>query len=155
MNGGIVKAVLLVLFGLGGPACSTAQNGAPVNAPGCYYFEEELASGLRLPWGVRLQERELEGWPALASRPGVRGATTLRQSGETDHPFGYWAETGTSVEIGYPGGGGLVLDLEWEDTDGGSALSGTARAVGDAISPGESGERPTHRVRLVRAACAS
>jgi hypothetical protein len=119
---------------------------------GCYYFvQDQVARQLDLPWGLRLIDRPLEGWPALQQREGVRRATTLTGREEVDFPFGYWIRTAhDAVEIGYPAGGGLLLELRIGDT----ALRGAARSVGDALPP--PAERPapaTHPVELTWARC--
>lgn len=124
-----------------------ASSGA-VDPIGCWYFERDAdAVELALPWGVRLTRDELVDWPGVAARGGLRAAT-LSPDGDQDFPFGYWIGTADSVEIGYPGGRGLVLELHATDT----SMAGTARAVGDALPP--DGQAPaTHAVRLLRAAC--
>lgn len=134
-------------------ACASTPDAERSSRTGCYYFERDQAAvELRLPWGVRLLDGPLEGWPALAQRPGVHPATTLRPTGETDHPFGYWAEaSGDTIEVGHPGGGGLVLTLV-PDGAGGRNLRGTARPVGDAV-PVEGAHRPVRPVRLSLAQC--
>lgn len=118
----------------------------------CHYFVEDgVARDLSLPWGIRLLDRPLEGWPALQQREGVRRATTLTGRDEVDHPFGYWIRTAPdSLEIGYPGGGGLLLELAIEH----HAFRGHARAVGDALEPPAAlpAER-AYPVRLTWARC--
>jgi hypothetical protein len=131
---------------------STPQAPAPV--AGCYYFERDAgAERLNLPWGVRLLPDSLTGWPAIQQHAGVRRAETLLDFERTAaHPFGYWRPLGAdSVEVGYPGGGGLLLLLGIEDV----RLAGRARAVGDALPPpGETARfLPFTRVVLGRAAC--
>jgi hypothetical protein len=119
---------------------------------GCYYFvQDRVAEQLGLPWGVRLRDRPLQGWPALQQRQNVREATTLTGVDETAAPFGYWVRTAPdSVEIGYPAGGGLVLHLKIDET----ALRGTARPVGDALPPpAVLPERRDHPVELTWARC--
>lgn len=123
-------------------ACASAPGSAPLReVPGCYYFvQDQDARALRLPWGVRLRGHALTGWAGSRSRGEPYGASTLTAEGEQDHPFGYWLETpADSIEVGHPGGGGMVLMLARE----GTALTGTARPVGDA------GLEPA-RVRPVR-----
>lgn len=117
---------------------------------GCWYFvHDDAARDLRLPWGVRLTDEELQGWPALQQLEGVRRAATLTPSGDADHPFGYWRPLpGDSLLMGYPAGGGLSVRLEVEP----SRLVGTARPVGDArpLNPRPAEERA---VSLTRARC--
>jgi hypothetical protein len=119
---------------------------------GCYYFvQDRTAQELNLPWGVRLLDRPLEGWPALQQRGGVQRAATLTGRAEENFPFGYWIRTAQdSVEIGFPGGGGLVLDLRLD----GTALRGVARPVGDALPPPAARPAPeAHPVVLTWARC--
>lgn len=136
-------------------AASCASSGglpAVQDLAGCYYFERDAgAEEMRLPWGIRLREASLVGWPAMSAREGVREATTLTGRSEDDHPFGYWTlSQGDSLEVGYPGGGGLVLRVTVDDHD----LSGTVRAVGDVRRPGEPRTaRPDRPVRLIWARC--
>lgn len=137
-------------------ACASTPNGEKAGAAGCYYFEQDAgARDLNLPWGVRFEDGPLEGWPALSEQEGVHPASTLRQEGETDFPFGYWAETHAGIEIGYPGGGGLVLELTWEGGQEGKhrTLVGLARPAGDAMPPGGASARVLYTVRLERAQC--
>lgn len=118
---------------------------------GCYYFEQDsTARALNLPWGVRLTDEALEGWPAIAQRHPKR-ATTLTPAGDEDHPFGYWLVTRSdSVEIGYPGGGGLVVRV----APHGQRLEGSVRAVGDALRPPAARRVPRSQpVRLNHALC--
>jgi hypothetical protein len=119
---------------------------------GCYYFvQDPVADRLQLPWGIRLLDRPLEGWPAIQQRDGVRQATTLTGADERDFPFGYWIRTARdSVEIGYPAGGGLLLELAIGET----ALRGTARPVGDALPPPAARPEPrSDPVELTWARC--
>jgi hypothetical protein len=119
---------------------------------GCHYFvQDQVAQQLRLPWGLRLLDRPLEDWPAIQQRGDVRVATTLTGQGEASFPFGYWLRTAEdSVEMGYPGGGGLVLRLAMEN----GALRGTAHAVGDALQPPAARPSPAaHPVALTWARC--
>jgi hypothetical protein len=144
---GTAAALLLV-------ACVTTPGLAPVDEPGCYYFERNAAAqALHLPWGVRLLPDTLEGWPAIQQQPGVRRAVTLvGHEQAAAYPFGYWRPLGRdSMEIGYPAGGGLVLHLAVEPM----RLSGTAREVGDAVAPGARppGGSPAGVVSLIRAQC--
>lgn len=127
--------LLLVLATLATTACAStpdtaAQTASTPELQGCYFFEAgEAVETLRLPRGVRLTDEALEGYPAIMSRGDVKVAVTLRADDVADYPFGYWLWEGDdAVEIGYPAGGGLVLDLAID----GDALDGTARAVGDA-----------------------
>lgn len=146
----IRACVVGLLTVLAAAACATTTRSAAQELTGCWYFDRDAsADGPRLPWGVRLGEEALEGWPALQQRQAVREALTLTPSGEEDHPFGYWILLeGDSIEIGYPAGGGLVLRLAHE----GPRLEGTARPVGDVVRPGES-RRVATPVALVRALC--
>ena len=144
---GSLFTTLLVLAS----ACASASNRQEPVIPGCYYFERTgAANELNLPWGVRLEDAALEGWPAMEQRGGMR-AVTLTGSGEADHPFGYWISTAPdSVEVGYPAGGGLVLELEvGEDRD----LSGVAIPVGDIVDPNDPSPRDRHQVTLSWARC--
>lgn len=157
-------AAALGLVLLGSVACGGSREPAPPvlaaagpELTGCWYFEQ-TPTGLRLPWGVRLTDRRLEGWPALNRLEGVRLATTLTAEKEQNHPFGYWRDLAAadSLEIGYPAGGGLVLELEVQQTDPGRwpVLKGLARPVGDAVALGEDpAERAARPVRLTHAAC--
>lgn len=116
---------------------------------GCHYFvQDDVARDLQLPWGVRLLDRPLEDWP---TREGARLATTLTGHDEVDFPFGYWLRTATdSIEIGYPAGGGLRLELAIDE----GAFHGVARPVGDAVPPpGVRPEPRPHPVRLTWAGC--
>jgi hypothetical protein len=143
---------LLLCAGLAG-GCVSTPGLSPGEVTGCYYFErDEVAQSLHLPWGVRLQEDSLTGWPAWDRQPGVRRAVTLVGVGQTAaHPFGYWRPLdGDSLEVGYPAGGGLVLRLAVEPP----GLTGSARPVGDVLPP--SGQRPqpvTYPVALLHARC--
>jgi hypothetical protein len=134
-------------------ACATTQPGGPPPLAGCWYFERDAAAErLQLPWGVRLLEDTLTGWPALQQRPGVRRALTLLRPGEEEpFPFGYWLPLGSdSVEIGYPAGGGLLLELAVSA----ERLSGGALELGDAQPPPAGPRvRPRHPVSLAWAAC--
>jgi hypothetical protein len=122
-------AILLVAA-----ACaSNAEPPASVAPPGCYYPERNAAAAvLDLPWGVELLSVQLAGWPALQQLEDVRQARTLTAAGTQDHPFGYWRPLagGDSVEVGYPGGGAVLLELA-VSADG-RTLNGTGRALGDA-----------------------
>lgn len=145
----------LLLFGGGvlGSACVSTPDAPLDEVAGCYYFERDAAAeSLRLPWGVRLLADSLTGWPAWAQRPEVRRAVTLVDYEESAaHPFGYWRPLGRdSLEVGYPGGGGLVLRLAVEP----ARLVGTARPVGDVLRPpGELPAPSVHPVALLHARC--
>ncbi len=123
--------VALVALLLGG--CAIHREHHEPYPLGCHYFvQDDVARELHLPWGVRLLDQPLEGWPAIQQRSDVRRATTLTGQGEVDHPFGYWLRTAAdSLEIGYPGGGGILLELAIHD----ARFRGTARPVGDALPP--------------------
>jgi hypothetical protein len=147
------RTVAAAICALCAPAACVTTPPAPRVAAGCYYFERDAtAVRLNLPWGVRLLADTLEGWPVIQQRRDVRGAVTLVGHGETAaFPFGYWLPLGAdSVEIGYPAGGGLLLELQV----GPGRLAGTARALGDAMRPGEFAQpRPAEAVSLVHARC--
>ncbi len=140
VHAAVPKVVLLAAMASLVAACAGALVKARpiVPAVGCYQFEwGRGASRLGLPWGLVLEDRPLEaGWPPLAGREGVRRALTATSPTEReDHPFGYWLPSGAdSIEVGYPGGGGVVLALERR----GQNLFGQGRPVGDAVRPGES-----------------
>ena len=124
---------------------------------GCWYFEQEDALQIRLPWGVRLTQDSLEGWPALQGLEGVRRASTLTPSGSQDFPFGFWrlSPGGDSLDLGHPGGGGLAVDVETPAQDASPpVLAGTVRPVGDVLRSGDSSaaDQPLP-VRLSRARC--
>lgn len=131
-------------------ACASSPDGSESQGVvGCWYFEQDdPARELRLPWGVRLTEEPLTGWP-LAREPDTHAAVTLvNESATADTPFSYWQPLeGDSLRIGYPGMGGLSLRLAVDDEAG--ALTGVAIPVGDAGL----GERPTTPIRLTRAQC--
>lgn len=131
--------------------CASTDDAPPADLAGCFYFERDAAADqLRLPWGVRLLDQPLEGWPAIQQLDGVRVAATLTGEGDADHPFGYWRPLGEdSINIGYPAGGGLSLRLAVEP----GRLTGTARPVGDALPLDGAGERPLRAVSLMRARC--
>lgn len=132
-------------------ACASTGDAPPADLAGCYYFDRDAAAEqLRLPWGVRLLDRPLEGWPAIQQLEGVRVATTLTPDGDVDHPFGFWRPlAGDSVHIGYPAGGGLSLRLAVEA----GRMTGTARPVGDALPMGGAADRPLRTVSLMHARC--
>ena len=118
---------------------------------GCYFFrQDDAARALRLPDGIHLTPRPLEGWPAIMQRGAVKVAVTLSERGPVGYPFGYWLlEDDGSVEVGYPAGGGIVLDL----MPGREELQGIARTYGDAIAYGEEPETQEVPVRLERRRC--
>jgi hypothetical protein len=97
---------------------------------GCHYFvQDDVARDLQLPWGVRLLDDPWRAGPPPAA-PGVMQATTLTGHDEVDFPFGYWVVSAQdSLEIGYPAGGGLLLELAMIN----GAFEGRARPVGDAV----------------------
>lgn len=132
-------------------ACaSTPDRDAPPDYPGCYFFAAgEAMETFRLPEGVQLTERALTGWPAIMQRGDVKVAVTLRAGGTADYPFGYWLAESGALEVGYPSGGGIVMELE-PDGDG---LAGTARALGDTAPLGETPDRRELPVRLEKRAC--
>lgn len=149
-------AVVAIATGLA--AAALAACAGPPEQPeprpliGCHYFvQDQVAQQLHLPWGVRLLDQPLEDWPAIQQRGDVRVATTLTGHSEENFPFGYWLRTAEdSVELGYPGGGGLVLRLAMEN----GALRGTAHPVGDALEPPAARPSPTaHPVALIWARC--
>lgn len=141
---------LLPLIALGFLGCPhNAQHATSADPVGCWYFERDAAAtALNLPWGVQLDGDALTGWPALERRGGARVARTIQAEGAAQHPFGYWMMAGDSIEIGHPGGGGLLLTLDARAT----AMSGVATALGDAITPNSSARTP-RAVRLTRAQC--
>ena len=142
----LLTAASALLVALG---CSHTQAVASLEPVGCWYFErDDAATALQLPWGIRLGDDQLTGWPALDQRGGARAAATLTPDGEQGHPFGYWMDApGDSIEVGYPAGGGLTLRLSLGDT----ALHGTAHPAGDALPA--AADRTPHAVVLTRAAC--
>jgi hypothetical protein len=135
------------------PACAAPpEQPDPRHVVGCHFFvQDTVAERLQLPWGVRLLDQPLEGWPVIERRGDVRVATTLTGREELEFPFGYWIRTHSdSLEIGYPGGGGLLLVLELEN----GAFRGVARPVGDALEPPAIlPERRELAVRLTWARC--
>jgi hypothetical protein len=139
--------------------CATAHV-APADAlAGCWYFDRTAtAERLNLPWGVELRTDSVQGWPAIQQLPDVRRAVTLLDGTRVeDFPFGYWrALRSDSVEIGYPAGGGLLLSLAVQPPPPAdvTALTGTARALGDARPPGQFDRPPeVDPVSLTRAMC--
>jgi hypothetical protein len=146
--GTIVITTAVALAACAGPP----EHPDPRPLIGCHYFvRDAVAEQLRLPWGVRLLDQTLEGWPAIQQRGDVKVATTLTGQEERNFPFGYWLRTAEdSVEIGYPGGGGLVLRLAIEN----GAFRGTALPVGDVLEPPAARpERTPHPVALTWARC--
>jgi hypothetical protein len=135
------------------PAACMTTPAPPAFPIGCYYFERDAtAERLNLPWGVQLLADSLQGWPVIQQRDGVRRAVTLVTLGETTNfPFGYWLPLAAdSVEIGYPAGGGLLLELRAQP----GRLTGVARALGDAMPPGAFDQpRPVEIVALTHARC--
>ena len=134
--------------------CASAggmEGAAAQDVTGCYLFvADEAAAAMRLPQGIRLTDQALTGWPAIMQRGGVKVAVTLTRTGEADYPFGYWlVEDDGTLEVGYPAGGGIVMDLE----AGRDTLEGTARAVGDTWSFGEDEGVREIEVQLERATC--
>lgn len=148
----ILPRLLLIGALAGVSGCASTPDATAQDVMGCYFFEPgDAVETFRLPEGVHLTDRPLEGWPAIMERGDVKVAVTLRTDGTADYPFGYWLlEAADSVEIGYPAGGGIVLDLA---TDG-DALEGIARALGDTRSFGQEDEGPTELpVRLEPGSC--
>lgn len=148
MNRAAHAAATALLASLLGACASTGQGADPGDLAGCYYFDQDdVARDLNLPWGVRLLDGPIQGWPALQQYEGARVASTLTGTDEADHPFGYWRPLAAdSILVGYPAGGGLSLRL----STAGDGLSGIARALGDATL---ARDRPAHPVRLVHARC--
>lgn len=151
MTGSARPSLIALLATLLTSACASPRDAGPRQLQGCFYFvQDETARSLRLPWGVRLLQDSLEGWPAMANHQGVHSAATLHPDGDRDHPFGYWRPlAGDSLEIGYPAGGGMVMRLRVGDDE----LAGTVRPVGDAVSLQEDGRRAPAPVTLTRALC--
>ena len=131
-------------------ACVSAPAATASDPVGCWYFDRDAtATALNLPWGIRLDEDALTGHAGLEQRGEPRIAATLDPDGERGHPFGYWLPiAGDSIEVGYPAGGGILLRLAGGDT----SLGGSARELGDAMTPG-AGPRTPRAVRLTRAQC--
>jgi hypothetical protein len=129
----IASAALLVLA-LDG--CASGASSEPNDLVGCYQFERNQgARAFALPWGVVLEQEPLgPGWPIMADRPGVRRALTATSpTARAEHPYAYWAPAqGDSIEIGHPGGGGVVLTL----APSGQDLIGQGVAVGDVVPLG-------------------
>lgn len=119
---------------------------------GCYRFEQPAGDRkLDLPWGLELLDEPLEGWPGLPEA--FRARSWLTSVEPADHPFAYWMPVeGDSIRTGHPGGGGFDVVLTGPDDEG--DLSGHGRPVGDALSPGDTGESPdSARVTARRVAC--
>lgn len=151
-----LAAALVLSLAAGVSACAPppAEEGDTASLTGCYRFErDEGSDALGLPWGIVLDDEELDGeWPIVDEFDRVREAGTLQSASErTDHPFAYWRVTERdSVEVGHPGGGGVTLVLGSDE----EALVGGGRSGGDALAPGEeSGARRTYNVRAVRVEC--
>jgi hypothetical protein len=152
------KSLVLLAILPAAAGCGTwPQTGIEALA-GCWYFEQDaVARELQLPWGVRLMDRPLDGWPALERLDGVKLAATLTRGGDRDHPFGYWRlfPRGDSVHLGHPGGGGFAVDAGVvPNDDGWPELAGAARPTGDVMpAPGDEATRAARSVRLTRARC--
>ena len=145
LYGSAAAAALAILAA----ACASAGQGSdPAALAGCYYFDQDAQSRqLQLPWGIRLLDRPLEGWPAVQQYGDARVATTLTGSDEADHPFGYWRSLAAdSVLVGYPAGGAWSLRV----LPGSGRMTGMIRALGDATL---AADRPTYPVRLLHARC--
>ena len=133
-------------------SCASVPFADPV--VGCYQFERNSgAQTLGLPWGVELEAVPVgAGWPLIADLEGVRRARTATSpTGRADHPSGYWHLTpADSVEIGYPGGGGIVLSLSKQGQD----LVGEGIAAGDVLPFGAlAGPRTPAPVVALRVLC--
>lgn len=137
-RGGRVAVAAAVALGLGAGCPQQERARAAGALVGCYQFERNAgARALGLPWGVELQESGLgPGWPLLSDRAGARrAATATSATAREDHPFAYWAPAAAdSIEIGHPGGGGIVLTLAVIGAD----LIGAGAAAGDAVPLGGS-----------------
>ena len=133
-------------------SCASAPP-AERDAAGCYQFERnDGARALGLPWGFELDAAPLgQGWPLLTDREGVKRARTATSpTGRDDHPFGYWWESARdSVEVGYPGGGGITLRLARRGQD----LLGQGTAAGDAAPVGGPAPRTPAPVVARRVLC--
>lgn len=142
-----LHAAAAILAILGAACASTGQAADPADLAGCYYFEQDAVfQELQLPWGFRLLDQPLEGWPALQQLEDVRVATTLTGRDEVDHPFGYWRPlAGDSLLVGYPAGGGFSLRIELDANE----MTGSILPVGDAGL----GERTARPVGIIHARC--
>lgn len=158
MNRTSIRSARFALAAACAPVALAAACGPPPEPPeprhlvGCHFFvQDDIARDLQLPWGVRLLDQPLEGWPGLERRGEPQQATTLTGQDEREFPFGYWIRTAEdSIEIGYPAGGGLLLELELEN----GAFQGIARPVGDALEPPAAVPEPRrHPVRMTWARC--
>ena len=133
-------------------SCASAPP-AERSAVGCYQFERNDGErALGLPWGFELEAAPLgPGWPLMAGRADVRRARTATSpTGRDDHPFGYWWESARdSVEVGYPGGGGITLRLGWQSQD----LLGQGTSGGDAVPAGGPAPRTSAPVVARRVLC--
>ncbi|MDX1675075.1 MAG: hypothetical protein R3314_09805 [Longimicrobiales bacterium] len=143
------SCIALAVAAVAVSCASTPDWGPPF--PGCYFFQEgEAVERFRLPAGVRLTDRPLEGWPTVMQRGDAKVATTLTATGETDHPFAYWLEQpGDSLEVGYPLGGTVALDLAVGD----GVLEGTVHSMSDMMSYGGGSPPDPMAVRLERGHC--
>ncbi len=142
----------MVAAGSMGACAGPPEKPEPRHLIGCHYFgQDSVFHQLQLPWGIRLMDRPLEGWPAMQQREGVRRATTLTGVDEVDVPFGYWILAAPdSLEIGYPAGGGLRLRLAIHE----GRFSGVAEPVGDAMPPPAArAMQAGHPVELTWARC--
>ena len=147
-----LRPAFLLLAALTVGACASTPDSQAQELAGCWYFERsDVARALNLPWGVRLTGDTLEAWPIARQLEGVRHAATLTPEGDRDHPFGYWRRAAPdSVEIGYPGGGGLVLQLHQVEEQ---RMRGTAIPAGDVMVPGRPEPEPQAPVVLFLAQC--
>ena len=149
--GNVLATVALTMSLSAVAGCASAR--VPASAQdlsGCYFFELDAeARDFRLPRGIRLTNPALEGWPGIMQRGDVRVAVTLNETGEADYPFGYWLREGPAIEVGYPSGGAIILELERH----GRELRGTARSLGDAMPLNPQAAVPEIQVLLERDAC--
>lgn len=137
--------LFLVTLALG---CASTGDSVPSGElVGCYYFEQDAAAReMRLPWGFRLMDEPLAGWPRMAEQDAWAAETLVDEDTTRDSPFAHWQVLpGDSIRVGHPGGGGWSLTLAPTET----GLAGTARPVGDAGL----GPRPLRDVTLLRARC--
>lgn len=148
----VIAVGAALVFGMA-ESCPKETEQAASSLAGCYQFVRDAgAKALGLPWGFVLEDAPLgPGWPLVADRPGVRrAATALSATEREDHPFGYWAPKGDSIEIGHPGGGGIVLTLGVVGQD----LVGRGVAAGDAVPMGSApGPRAPANVTARRVLC--